>query len=326
VKKEDAKEPKEERKLPRPIIKKMRWPFPLVWLVPVLAAILAGFYYREHLKSQGPEIVLKFKDADGLKPGQTEVLHRGVPVGKVSSVHLSDDKAWAVVKVRLDRDESSIAQAQSRFWIVRPEISGLSISGLGTVVSGPYIEASPGNGPAATEFVGLQKAPLTDKPGLVILLQVDQLDHLSPGSPVYYRGIQVGMIQSTQLASDSSHIDIHLLVWPQYAPLVHTDSQFWRLNGFDFKGGLFSGISAKLDSVSALISGAVAFATPDDGKSGPVLPYAVFPLNPESKKEWLQWTPKIPIEPNDNPDGPDSQPNQDMKLGEKMLSAPADKK
>jgi paraquat-inducible protein B len=309
--------------LPRPVVKKMRWPFPLVWLVPVLALVVAGYYYREHLKEQGPEIVLKFKDAGGLRPGQTQVTHRGVPVGKVTKVELSGDRLWARVHVRLDRAEDSFARTGTSFWVVRPEISGLSISGLGTVVSGPYIEAMPGGGERSTEFVGLAKAPLTAEDGLVVILHTDHLEHLSADAPVYYRGVQVGIIQAAQLGEDASRVDVYLLVWPQYRALVHTDTEFWVMNGFDLKGGLFTGVKAKLDSLTALVSGAVAFATPDEGKGVPAETGAEFPLNEEEKKEWSKWAPKISMTAANTTE---AQQAKDMRKEERALNLPAGKK
>jgi paraquat-inducible protein B len=307
--------------LPRPVVKKMRWPFPLVWLVPVLALVLAGFYYGDYLKDQGPEITIKFKDASGLKPGQTQVTHRGVSVGKVTRVELSADKLWALVHVRLVRAESSIAQTGTSFWVVRPEISGLSVSGLGTVVSGPYIEAMPGGGEAETAFVGLQRAPLTAEDGLVVILHVDHLEHLSPDAPVYYRGVQVGIIQAAQLGEDATRVDVYVLVWPQYRALVHTDTEFWIMNGFDLKGGLFTGVKAKLDSLTALVSGAVAFATPDDGKGVAAETGAEFQLNEEPKKEWLKWSPKIPVTPTSVTQTPEAEQAKDMRKTERALNA-----
>jgi paraquat-inducible protein B len=313
------------RHLPRPVVKKSRWPFPLVWVVPVLAAVLAGYYYLDHRKEEGPEIVLKFKDAGGIRPGQTQVTHRGVSVGKVESVELSQDNVYAQVHVRLARVEKALAQTGTTFWIVRPEISGLSVTGLSTVVSGPYIEAMPSSteGAMQTEFVGLEKPPLTAEGGLVVILHTDHLEHLSTDAPVYYRGVQVGIIQAAQLGEDARRVDVYLVIWSRYKMLVHTDTQFWIMNGFDLKGGLFTGVKAKLDSLTALVSGAVAFATPEAGNGVVAETGAEFVLNEEPKKEWLAWSPKLEVKADDSPD---AEQTADQRNKEQLLKAAAGKK
>ncbi|HEY1922305.1 MAG TPA: hypothetical protein VGG44_06030, partial [Tepidisphaeraceae bacterium] len=66
--------------LPKPILKKMRWPV-LIWLVPLFAAAMAGYYFYDLYQARAFEIKLTFSDADGLKPGQTRVRHLGVEIG-----------------------------------------------------------------------------------------------------------------------------------------------------------------------------------------------------------------------------------------------------
>src|SRR5271170_7309217 len=92
------------------------------------------------------------------------------------------------------RSQAAFATQGTRFWIVRPEISVESISGLSTVVSGPYIEASPGNGPPATDFLGLDKPPAAQGDGLHVVLHAVRVGNLQTNSPLYFRGIQVGLI------------------------------------------------------------------------------------------------------------------------------------
>ena len=44
----------------------------------------------------------------------------------------------------------------ARFWVVLPRLGLSGISGLGTLVSGSYIELDPGPGESAREFTGLE--------------------------------------------------------------------------------------------------------------------------------------------------------------------------
>jgi paraquat-inducible protein B len=288
--------------LPRPHMKKMRWPFPLIWIVPLLAAIAAGFYYETYRESHGPEIVIAFSDAAGLRAGQTPVNHLGVQIGTVWDLELSPDGASALVHVQLHRSQAAFAKAGATFWIARPEISSGSISGLTTVISGPYIDALPGNGAPAAQFTGKDKAPVIMGPGLKIRLHSDRLEHLQRDSPIYFRGIQVGVIQSVQLSDGAGGVTIQAFIWQRYAPLVRLDSQFWIESGLNVSGGLFTGVKVNLESLRALLSGGVAFATPDT-KTAPVKDGTAFELNSEPKKEWLAWAARIPLAPDTSDEG-----------------------
>ena len=183
------------------------------------------------------------------------------------------------------------------FWIVRPEISVQSISGLATVLSGPYIEAIPGDGPTQQEFTGLEKAPATLDPGIHIILHTPRLDRLQSDVPVYYRGIHVGVVEDIQLSPGSETVDVHAFIEQRYAPLVKTNTKFWIISAVDVQGGLLSGIHMKVGSLGTLLSGGITFATPEDDMGYQAADGSQFALYNESKKEWLDWQPYLPLGP-----------------------------
>jgi paraquat-inducible protein B len=285
---------------PKPIIKPMRWPFPLIWVVPICALIAAGFYLRDDLMDRGPLLTIKLGDASGLKPGQTPVDHLGVQIGTLIDLDLGPDQRQVLGHVRLKSANAAFTNQGSQFWVVRPEISESSITGLGAIVTGPYIEANPGNGPPTTEFNALPRPP-ADSDGLRVVLHSDRLEHMHTDSPIYFRGVQVGSVSDIELAADSTHIDITIFIYHRYKPLVRSTSQFWSVSGADVEGGVFSGVRLKLDSLRALLSGGIEFATPDQSSGFPAADGSEFPLHDESKKEWLAWSTPIPIRPTTSP-------------------------
>ena len=105
---------------PKPLVKKSRWPYPLIWIVPVLAAVGAGFYFRDRLHDRGTTVTITFDDGNGLKAGQTPVSHLGIEVGRVTDVRLSADQQHAVVEVRLRCSAEAFAKMGTAFWVVRP--------------------------------------------------------------------------------------------------------------------------------------------------------------------------------------------------------------
>jgi len=281
--------------LPRAKIERRRRGFPVVWIVPVVAAIVAGYLVYAHLQESGPTITIKFKDGHGIKAGQTEIRYRGVPIGEVTAIDLSEDEKYVLAKARLRRSASAIAKEGAEFWIVRPEVGFGTISGLSTVITGPYIQVLPGTGKPRTEFVGLEGAPPAERKGLRIILAANRLESVRPGSPVHYRGVEVGSVTSTELSRDATAAHIHLLISQRYARLVRVNSKFWSVSGVDVHVGLLRGLEISLESLRSLITGGIAFATPEDPSSRPATNGMIFTLYDKPQKEWLEWAPRISI-------------------------------
>jgi paraquat-inducible protein B len=282
---------------PKPIVKKMRWPFPLIWAVPILAAGLTVYFLRDKIQTRGPEITIQFDDGGGLKAGRTMVVIHGVQVGDVSDVGLTPDRKHVLVHVRLHRDMEDIGRKNTLFWIVKPEISIQAISGLGAILSGPYIEARPGDGEPTWNFMGSESPPVMVGQGIRIILHADRLEHAQIETPVTYRGIEVGKVQDIRLSDQGDGVNVTIFIREPYTPLVHLGSRFWTVSPADIKGGIFTGLQVKLDSLGSLLTGGIAFATPEKDIGPAAVDGAEFPLFDEPDKDWLKWKPKIPLPP-----------------------------
>jgi paraquat-inducible protein B len=284
--------------LPAAKVTRRRWRFPLVWTIPVVAAAVAGYLVYDRFHEFGPQITIKFRDGGGLRIGQTPIKYRGVPIGEVTAVELSKDHHHVLVKVRLQRSAATLAQEGSLFWIVRPEVGIGNITGLGTVISGPEIQVLPGTGAAKSEFVGLDNAPVAlESKGLKIVLRASRLGSVRTGSPVYYRGIEVGVVQKISLSGNATGVDIHVLIKERYAKLVRGNSVFWNVSGMDVSAGLFRGVEIKMESLRSVVAGGIAMATPNDSSARPIKQGTIFPLHETARPEWLEWAPEIAIVP-----------------------------
>jgi paraquat-inducible protein B len=305
--------------LPRPVVKKMRWPFPWIWIVPILAAALAGYYFYGRAQERGEKIVVLFEDASGLKPGETPVEYRGVQVGQVNRMWLTDDRSQVYVEIRIQKPVEDIAKEGAKFWVERPDFSGGNFSGFSTFFSGPFVQVIPGDGAPTTQFTGLNSAPITtEKNSLHIVLHGAQVPHLQVDSPVYFRGMVVGEVESVKLGPDATQVDVHVVIHARYSTLVRTNSQFWNVSGADLKGGIFTGISFKLESLRSLISGGIVFASPDKDMGPPANPGAEFDLHDEAKKDWQAWSPRIEL-PSDNPDKPQGKMEKPQSAVESLV-------
>ncbi|HKQ38332.1 MAG TPA: MlaD family protein [Verrucomicrobiae bacterium] len=269
----------------------------VVWIVPFLAAVVAAYLIYGRVQEGGERITIHFKDGSGLRPGQTPIRHRGVTVGEVRAVELSSDLQSVQVRVRLQRSASALAREGTVFWIVRPELGIGNISGLNTIISGPFIEAFPGKGPTRSTFEGADRSPAAlEEKGLKLVLIAAHRGSLRAGSPVYYRGIEVGAVQEQRLSDDARRVEVNVFIRQPYGALVRSGTKFWNASGVNVDIGLFKGAQVNIESLKSLVSGGVSFATPEAAKENePVKEGAIFPLYDEPKKEWLEWTPSIPL-------------------------------
>jgi paraquat-inducible protein B len=286
--------------LPKARIRRRRL-FRLIWVVPVAALFVAVYLVYQHVISIGPEIAIRFSDASGLRVGQTPVNYRGVQIGEVTRIELSGDEKQAVVKVRLRRFAASIAREGTQFWIVRPQLGWGNITGLGTVLTGPEIQALPGKGESRQRtFTGLDSVPVAvDSSGLRLILRAERPKGIRVNTPVNYRGVEVGMVHRIELAPNSASADIHILIRSRYAGLVRAGSAFWNESGMSAKGGILKGIELELESLRTLFTGSIEFATPSES-SARVKPGTVFFLHDKPKEEWLNWQAKIAV-PQEKP-------------------------
>ena len=291
-------EPVDGESLPEATVRRSRWRWSVVWVVPVVAALVAGYLVYTRLQEIGPTITILFKDGTGVKAGQTEIRYRGVRLGEVVGIELSPDEESVVVKARLLGSAETIAREGSLFWIVRPEVGFGTVSGLSTVITGPYIQVLPGKGKAKSSFTGLESQPAAlERQGLRIIVATSHLASVRLGSPVYYRGIQVGSVTGADLGPDATRVHSHVFISQRFARLVRIGSRFWSVSGVDVNVSL-KGVEVNVESLRSLVTGGISFATPD-ANSAPAKNGTIFVLHEKPQKDWRDWAPKIPIPPSD---------------------------
>ena len=124
----------ESRNVPR-----RRTRLSLVWFIPILAAIVGAWVAVTRVMSEGPKITIVMKSAEGLEAGKTKIHYNGVDIGTVTTIELSEDHQHVILTAQMAPKTEDFLVADTKFWVVRPRISGANISGLGTLISGAYI-------------------------------------------------------------------------------------------------------------------------------------------------------------------------------------------
>jgi len=253
----------------------------------------------ESAHQTGVPIKITFDSAEGLDK-DTEIKYHGITVGKVDSVTFGPSLEKVFLSAHLNRNTSILASEGTRFWVVKPEFGLAKVSHLGALITGDYIAVLPAikKGKPKYEFIG-QRKPAAEKPaewGLNIILTADQLGSIKVGDKVYYREIVVGEVTSYELADTADHVRIYLNIQKRYMPLVREKSVFWNASGIGVDFGLFSGLEIQTESLESMMSGGIAFATPDNEDMGErVNENAVFPLHAEMNEHWPKWKPSIKL-------------------------------
>ena len=247
--------------------------FNVVWTIPIVAALIAGYLGYRAIAERGPTITLTFESADGLVAGQTQVRHKAVPLGTVRSVDLSRDMKHVDVRVQMRSEADRVLTDQARFWVVRARFNPGNFSGLETLVSGAYIELDPGNpsGKRQTAFQGLENPPAvrSDEPGRTFTLTAESIGQLTPGSPIFFRDLPAGEVIGYQLDPNGRRVTVQAFVREPFDNFVYSNTRFWNASGVSLELGA-NGVQVHLASLQALIAGGIAFDVSERESPGEV--------------------------------------------------------
>src|SRR5215469_13101169 len=111
----------------------------LVWFIPIVAAIVGAWVAVTRVLSEGPKITIVMKSAEGLEAGKTKIHYNGVDIGTIATIELSKAHEHVILTAQMAPKTEDFLLADTKFWVVRPRISGANVTGLGTLISGAYI-------------------------------------------------------------------------------------------------------------------------------------------------------------------------------------------
>lgn len=242
-----------------------------VWIIPIVTALIGAWILFYHFSHQGPQVTLVTTTAEGLEAGKTKIKSRSVDVGMVESVTLSDDLSNVVVEARLNSGMEKLLRNDSAFWVVKPQIGREGISGLGTLLSGAYIELQPGNKgkEGKDNFQLLDSPPLAapDAKGLRIVLDSKKSGQLNAGDPVLFRGYRVGSVETSYFDPQQRSMRYQLFISAPYDQLVTSNVRFWKDSGVTFDMSA-QGMRVEMGSLATLFSGGVSFDVPEGWARG----------------------------------------------------------
>ena len=268
--------------LPRAtVVPRRRQRISVVWIIPILAAVVAIGIAIQRILSEGPTITIVFKAAQGVEAGKTFIKYKDVNIGQVTAVQLSSDHSKVEVTAKIDKNAGDLMVEDAKFWVVEPRVTLSGVSGLGTLLSGNFIgfEVGKSNNKQRT-FTGLEVPPIitSGQPGRQFVLKASDLGSLGIGSPIYYRRLQVGQVIAYDLSRDGKAMDIKIFVNAPYDKYVNPSTRFWNASGIDVSVGA-GGVDVRTQSLVAVLAGGVAFDTPPVAvKAEPAAVNSIFTL------------------------------------------------
>ncbi|SNS52855.1 paraquat-inducible protein B [Noviherbaspirillum humi] len=268
-------DPSDKPSIPQAVpVRKRRWAISLVWIIPIVAALVGGWVALHYILSRGPTITIDFKNAEGLEATKTKVRYKDVDIGTVTAIEISRDRSHVTVTAQLAKQAENLLAEDTRFWVVRPRVTLNSITGLGTLLSGAYIGVDAGKTPTdKRHFAGLDIPPpvTSDSPGKLFQLKAEDIGSLYVGAPVFFRRVPVGNVTNYKLDDDGKGVTLEIFVNAPHDKLVTANSRFWHASGIDISlGG--SGVKLNTESITSIIAGGISFQPPPEGEPGPVVP------------------------------------------------------
>ena len=256
----------------------------LIWAIPLITACVAAWLAWDTLTKRGPLITIRFDSAAGLLANQSHIRLRDVDLGTVEKVALSADHNHVIVTARMSRDAWPLLTDKAQFWVVKPRFFAGSLTGLETLVSGAYIQLEPAGegGETRTDFIGLEDPPVlhSSVPGHTFRLTAPRLGSLNPGSPIFFRDLEVGEVLGWDVGKMAKDVTVHAFVRAPYDRYVHNRSVFWIASGATVELGS-NGLRMQVESLRALVLGGIAFETPDNALDSPVAnenqPFVLYP-------------------------------------------------
>src|SRR5262245_12402728 len=269
--------PESDRPLPRApesrAVARKRTRLSVVWLIPIVAAAAGAWVAVTRILAEGPKITIVFHSAEGLEAGKTKIEYNGVQVGTVTGIRLSDDHLRVIATAQMAPRTDDFLVEDTKFWVVRPRISGASVTGLGTLISGAYVGMEIGSSEKSQHhFEALETPPVVagDVPGRFFLLRTPTLGSLDSGTPIFFRRLQVGEVASYELDKDGQALSVKVFVKAPYDQYVTPNTRFWHASGIDLSLTA-SGLTVHTQSVMSILIGGIAFET---AASDTILPAA----------------------------------------------------
>ncbi len=241
-----------------------------VWLIPLIAVFIGCWMIYYQWRNEGTEITIHFATAEGMEAGKTKIKSRNVDIGEVSQIELDKTGTGVFVTAKIKKSAEQFLVEDSMFWVVSPQISHTGVSGLSTLISGVYIEISPGKSvDERFEYQALESPPVTPvgTPGLHITLNSNDQFAYAKGDPIIYKGLTVGQFEDIYFNFEERVVYYNAFIKAPYHQLITSNTKFWDVSGLRLDLNA-DGISVKTGNFETMLTNGVTFGIPEGMEIG----------------------------------------------------------
>lgn len=258
------------------------------------------------------ELTILLEEIKGLKIG-APLRYHGIELGKIATLKLGEN-GGVIATLRVPAAHKRLLRRHSKIWVEEAEISLSGVKNGETLIFGSYLNLLPGDGDEVLRLTALDEPPRAEMAagkGLSIILLADRLGSLDLGSPVYYRQVPIGEVVAYDLVPSLQKVRVYVRIDHRYTAAIRENSRFWQVSGTRIEGGIFSGVTIAAESLTSIIRGGIALATPEGSGAGALISAeTTFLLHDRAEEEWLTWSPDLRPSESNSPRPPVAVPQQ----------------
>lgn len=211
-------------------------------------------------ESEKFNITLTVKDNHNIKI-TSRLFYKNISIAHVKKITLEDD---ILIQIEGEKKYQYLFGENSKIYLEGTKISLEGIENLSSTILGDnlYLIADKNNSFKSRFTLDSINPDTTHyKEGLRIQLKAKESKNITVGSPIYYKGFEVGEIYDADLINDGDAIVFNLFIKDKYRNIVKRNSEFYKATILDMDVGLF-GAKIKMGSAKSILKGGIVFKNP----------------------------------------------------------------
>ena len=217
-------------------------------------------YYKDidnFYKEDSFTINVRLKDNHDIKKG-SKLLYKNLQIGKVTKIKLKED---IFVSINIHNQYKYLFGKDAKIYLKGLSISLDKIENLSSTVFGDnlYLIADKNN--SFKENYRIDSVNPDDtfyEKGLRVKLKAKESKNLTVGSPIYYKGFEVGEIYDADLTQNGQFVIFDLFIQEKYSDILQITSKFYKATTVDIDVGVL-GANIKLGSAKSMLKGGIVF-------------------------------------------------------------------
>ena len=241
-----------------------------IWIIPVVALLVGIWMLYQYQLNKGQTIYISMPQAEGIVAGKTEIKVRSVKIGQIDHVRLSNSKDSVIARAQIDKNYDNLLTEDARIWVVKPRIDETGISGMSTLLSGVYLEFSPGESKQLKKQFKLQEEPALigkDVQGGRFKLLSYNAEVLDVSTGIFFKNYKIGQIETATFDWKNQAMQYGIFIKAPYENLITLNSIFWVNSGIEIDLSA-DGININTGSLSKLLKGGISVGLPEQQAPG----------------------------------------------------------